>query len=106
MTGISFTHRLTNILTNRLFLNIRAERHLQADRSFRSIDVPEPVYAQNRLLGNLGGPIEHGWLEAQFDEDVSDNDFREGELEDTAEPGARDATVTLVPVVCARSFIL
>ncbi|TDL19085.1 hypothetical protein BD410DRAFT_806033 [Rickenella mellea] len=51
---------VSNVLTSRLVLNLRRESHVPAAGSLAlpTIDsVPEAVFAQNSLLGNLGAPL-------------------------------------------------
>lgn len=109
------TLRLPNLLVNRLFLNLRSFNRNNELR--QSSALPEPVFDRNRVLGDVGAPLDHGWWDSTLDPEIDSatGDGRtdgaeaaslSGNIEgNSAAPAlttavrARDATSTLVPVV-------
>lgn len=67
--------------------------------------MPEPAFAQNRFLGNIGAPLDPDWWNTQFDDDEGDDD----ELTDqngSVTPTVNNGVTTLVPVVSSIEELL
>lgn len=83
-----------NLLVNRLVLNLRLFNQAPDAPSTRQL--PDPAFAQNRVLGNIGAPVDPYQWYSMFDEDEEAEDVIE---EGNAEGGAADELDTIVPVV-------
>lgn len=81
---------MPNILVSRLFLNLKTFD--DPKNGFSTSSLPPPIFAQDRLLGNIGAPLDsRQW---DHDEDLGDEE-EEGNILICG----TDALTTLVPVV-------
>lgn len=87
-------YSLPNLLINRLVLNLHLYNEAPDAPSTRHL--PEPAFAQNRVLGNIGAPLDHSQWDSLFD-DVDEEE--EVVQEEDIEAGARNELDTMVPVV-------
>ncbi|EIM92494.1 uncharacterized protein STEHIDRAFT_136359 [Stereum hirsutum FP-91666 SS1] len=81
-----------------LYLNLRAMSRQNDTVTYKYNGMPEPAFAQNRFLGNIGAPLDPDWWNTQFDDDEGDDD----ELTDqngSVTPTVNNGVTTLVPVV-------
>ncbi|KAF5389713.1 hypothetical protein D9757_005948 [Collybiopsis confluens] len=67
-----FNHSLPNILISRLVLNLRAFSSLEETRSQRITTISGMNFATNRMLGNIGAPLQSGEEEQEEEEDVDE----------------------------------
>lgn len=88
-------HSATNILTSRLFLNIRAAYQPEPAVPSDLPCIPRQAFG-DRFLGNIGGPVQHRWLYAEFDDDDDLNLDNESPDDQTV---SSVNNATLVPVV-------
>lgn len=90
---------MPNLLINRLVLNLRLFNDAPDAPSTRHL--PEPAFASNRILGNIGAPLNHSQWDSLFDDQVDgDEPVEEGEIEGRV----RNELDTLVPVVSNNTF--
>lgn len=107
---VKLLFRLPSLLVNRLVLNLKTfDTSQPGDTSdTEHLHSSEPVFAQNRFLGNIGAPLDH----SQWDTDEGDH----GELVEESFEGAEDSDrekrtgpkdqgSTLVPVVSLRIIL-
>lgn len=98
------THRrLPNLLVNRLYLNLRVS-YLPRSAVSNNDDaiMPEPAFARNRFLGNIGAPLDPDWWNTRFDEDDLEfsNEVAEANPENSvASAELGNGATTLIPVV-------
>lgn len=86
---------LPNLLINRLVLNLRLFN--EAPNAPSSGHLPDLDFAQNRILGNIGAPLDHSQWDSLMDEEV------EGEQDagqDDIDNITGNEVNTMVPVVC------
>ncbi|TDL16093.1 hypothetical protein BD410DRAFT_650192 [Rickenella mellea] len=80
---VGMSNALTVILINRLVLNLRQVSHLQEGigATLGTIGtIPEPAFATNTFLGNIGGPLRIG-----SEDDLDDDGMEEVGSDDEAE---------------------
>lgn len=65
--------RSPNILIGHLFLNLRCF-YYYTEGSVSTGTVGEPVFAQNRFLGNIGAPVDSAGVLDQIDEEYATPD--------------------------------
>ncbi|KAF9064640.1 hypothetical protein BDP27DRAFT_1450649 [Rhodocollybia butyracea] len=102
-SSVSFLNALTNILINRLVLNLRAfsSRTVQHSGQAPVSPTAPPLgaldFAENRFLGNIGAPLDYN----QWDDDEleSEVDQRDGDTEWEILDNTVDPLTTLVPVI-------
>lgn len=101
-TLLKLIDRLPNILVNHLYLNLRA---LNTTPASRGHTLPEPAFAQNRFLGNIGAPVDRDpdWWNTPLDDDDDDEDVQSDPQVSVAPSGSEGIT-TLVPVVSLTPF--
>lgn len=96
---------MPNLLVNRLYLNLRMMNVPPTPTNSKNNNLREPEAVRNRVLGNIGAPLDPDWWNTQFDEDEELNDDGLGEEADRMGTHAGDGTTTLVPVVSRPSPI-
>lgn len=105
LTKSYVTSSIPNIMINRLFLNLRTfDLSDRAATKSSTRTFSAPAFAQNRILGNLGAPLEQDqWDENLFGEDVDDSQdppaVRNIDTEGHINEDATNATQTMIPVV-------
>lgn len=91
---LKFIYRFPNILINHLYLNLRAMNTTSASRE---CTIPKPAFAQNRVLGNIGAPIDRDpdWWNSPCDDDEDG----QSDPQVSVAPSGSEGITTLVPVV-------
>lgn len=89
------TLSLPNLLINRLVLNLRLFD--QAPNAPSSGHLPDLDFVQNRILGNIGAPLDHSQWDSLMDEEVEGE--QDAEEEDIGDRAGNELE-TMVPVVC------
>ncbi|EIM91102.1 uncharacterized protein STEHIDRAFT_107732 [Stereum hirsutum FP-91666 SS1] len=93
---------LTNLLINRLYLNIRALNHSRSTKFSREDGVPRPISVGNRFLGNIGAPLDPEWWDIRFDDDeleLSDEVAEANPEDSVASAELGNGATTLIPVI-------
>ncbi|EIM82967.1 uncharacterized protein STEHIDRAFT_160579 [Stereum hirsutum FP-91666 SS1] len=92
---------LPNLLANRLYLNLRVLADPGSTMTSGHKDMPEPAFAHNRFLGNIGAPLDPNWWETRFEDDYADHSTTSrlsGQDGPMVSPEGNGQT-TLIPVV-------
>lgn len=102
---------LPNIMISRLVINLRTfdTSNHETTKSARS-DLSAPAFVQNRVLGNIGAPLESDQWDAElFDEDAVDlenTDDQRVYRDDYVNTEGGRPTETMVPVVCLSDSLM
>lgn len=110
-SSIGYHHRLPNMLVNRLVLNLRQFGHAELGHpTSETEELPSIAFEHNRVLGNIGEPLDPGQWDLEHDRDGFEEDGCGGTMDtdmERAGKGPQLSNETAVSVVRIQlNFIL